>query len=105
MRTLKQLVYGQLMGVKQAYNRVFSGPDGEQVLLDIGRFCAPHQTTHVPGDPDESKLREGRRQVWLFIMGKMKATDRQIELLAAQIAESEQQRNVGRRDDDLREAS
>lgn len=63
---------------RAAYRTVFSGPESKLVLADLARFCRAMNTTYVPGDTDQSKHLEGRREVWLRIMAHLKLTDNQI---------------------------
>jgi len=55
-----------IMGRKRAYQRVFEGPDGQQVLIDLARFCRAHESTFDP-DARISATLDGRREVWLRI--------------------------------------
>jgi len=59
---LRRLITGR----KRAYQRVFEGPDGQQVLIDLARFCRAHESTFDP-DARISATLDGRREVWLRI--------------------------------------
>jgi len=37
------------------------------VVADLSRYCLAHDTTHVQGDPEQSQINVGRRDVWLHI--------------------------------------
>lgn len=52
---------------KRAYQMVFSGPAGAEVLEDMATFCRANKTCVVPGDPDLTKHLEGRREAFLRI--------------------------------------
>lgn len=50
------------------YKTVFGGQDGEDVLLDILKFCKVNQPTYIPGDPHTSAFNEGMRRVGLRLL-------------------------------------
>lgn len=62
----------------QSYKQVFAGVQAERVLGDLARFCHMNTTTHVTGDPTDSALLEGRRQVFLRIQAMCNLTGEQI---------------------------
>lgn len=62
----------------QAYRRTFAGPVPGVVLRDLARFCRANETTVVPGQPEASKILEGRREVWLRIQHHLQLTDEQL---------------------------
>lgn len=55
-----------LMGRKAAYCSVFEGPQGEEVLRDLAKFCRAGQTVFDP-DPRVTALLQGRQEVYLRI--------------------------------------
>lgn len=65
---------------RQAYQKVFAGPDAALVLEDLMDFCRAESSTFVLDDPNgrESAFREGRREVYLRIKGQMNFTDDQM---------------------------
>lgn len=52
----------------QQYKNVFSGKDGEEVLLDLLKFTKVNQPTYIPGDPHTSAFNEGMRRVGLRLL-------------------------------------
>ena len=76
----------RIFGRKRAYRRVFLdgdgniGPDAEIVLADLKRFCRAMSSTVVVSpvsksiDPLAMAMAEGRREVWLRIMGHLNMT-------------------------------
>lgn len=65
---------------KQAYQRTFSGVNGEKVLEDLARFCRANETTFLP-DARASALLEGRREVWLRIQNHLNLSPDELEKL------------------------
>ena len=62
---------------RTAYIKTFLNPFGEEVLLDLAKFCRAHETTfHV--DPRVHAVAEGRREVWLRIAKHLQLTDDQL---------------------------
>jgi hypothetical protein len=55
----------------QKYQRVFSGPEGQEVLDDLIRTHHVMSTT-FDGDPTKTIFREGERNVVLRILGILK---------------------------------
>lgn len=52
----------------------------EQVMLDLARFCYAYKTTTMKApmgsvDPIASAIAEGRRQVWLRLVGFLQTSD------------------------------
>lgn len=58
-----------------AYKSTFSGPQAEQVLADLRRFCRADVPTADVNNPNVTYLLEGRREVWLRVMSHLKLTD------------------------------
>lgn len=52
----------------QAYQRLFSSPDGQQVLSHLMEVAGVLHSSHVPGDALQSAWREGRRQIVCAIL-------------------------------------
>lgn len=74
---------------KYAYRRLFLGEDGlnadgQIVLADLAKFCKATSSTAVVSpisqrvDPIASALAEGRREVWLRIVGHLHIEDKVI---------------------------
>lgn len=55
------------------------GPDRDLMLWDLASYCYAKDTTHVPGDPFGSAVREGRRQVWNRLRRFSEMDDHEIE--------------------------
>lgn len=51
------------------------------VLADLSRFCLAHDTTHVQGDPEQSQINVGRRDVWLHIQEMMTLNNEDLQRL------------------------
>lgn len=64
-------------GRKGSYQRVFNGPSGQDVLLDLARFCRAHSSTFHP-DPRMAAQLDGRREVWLRIQQHLQLSDDQL---------------------------
>lgn len=56
-------------------------PPGEIVLRDLARICHVHKTT-AAANPTAMAVAEGRRQVFLHILGQLSLTDAQIERIS-----------------------
>jgi hypothetical protein len=56
--------------VAQAYRAALGldAPAGRLVLADLSRYCHALETTFVPGDPYQTMLNEGRRDVLNHIL-------------------------------------
>jgi len=72
---------------RYAYRRLFLGDnrlnaDGQTVLADLAKFCRANASTAVVSpisrsvDPIATAMAEGRREVWLRIMGHLHLEDR-----------------------------
>ena len=57
--------------LRKAYMDAFSTSSGNLVLKDLANRCFKHDTTHVPGDPETSRINEGKRQMLLHIESMM----------------------------------
>lgn len=53
---------------RRAYQLTYSSPAGQDVLLDLMRFCRANESCVVIGDRDRTAMLEGRREVWLRIV-------------------------------------
>lgn len=62
---------------RTAYVRTFLGPMGQEVLIDLARFCRAHDTTFHP-DARAHAVAEGRREVWLRIQRHLQLDDEQL---------------------------
>lgn len=51
-----------------AFQTVFNTPEGEQVLEYICKVGKVFEATHKPGDPEQSRINEGRRELALEIL-------------------------------------
>jgi hypothetical protein len=72
---------------RYSYRRLFLGDnglnaDGQMVLADLAKFCRANASTAVVSpisrsvDPIATAMAEGRREVWLRIMGHLHLEDR-----------------------------
>jgi len=52
---------------KRAYKLTFGSLSGQEVLMDLIKFCRATTTCAVPGDHDRTLIAEGRREVFLRI--------------------------------------
>lgn len=80
----------RIINRKQSYRRVFMdasglvGPDAEIVLADLRRFCRATSSTVMVSpvsksiDPIAMAMAEGRREVWMRIMGYLHIDEKQI---------------------------
>ena len=53
------------------YHRTFNTEPGKKVLYDLIKAHCMMSTTFVKGDPQESAMREGERQVVIRILSKL----------------------------------
>lgn len=60
-----------------AYRTTFSNPPGEEVLVDLARFCRAHQST-AHTDPVMAARLDGRREVWLRIQSHLRLSDEEL---------------------------
>lgn len=62
---------------RTAYVKTFLGPFGQEVLIDLAKFCrASESTFHT--DARAHAVAEGRREVWLRIQRHLQLTDEQL---------------------------
>lgn len=66
-----------LRGRKRSYQLVFSSPAGNDVLVDLAKFCRAAETTFDP-DPRIHAAMEGRREVWLRITQHLNLSSEQL---------------------------
>ncbi len=66
-----------------AYQTVFAGPVGQQVLVDLAKFCRACTTTFHK-DPRVAARLDGRREVFLRIQKHLNLTDDQLWSLISQ---------------------
>lgn len=62
---------------KAAYQTVFRGPLGGDVLADLAKFCCAFETTMGASERD-LLLNEGKRLVWLRIMKHLNFTPEEL---------------------------
>ena len=72
---------GFLHARKRAYSLCFGSPVGNEVLIDLSRFCRAVETCVVPGDHDRTLVLEGRREVFLRITEHMNLSTEQLYAL------------------------
>lgn len=74
--------YGRTMdflrGRKRAYSLTFQSPAGNEVLIDLAKFCRAAETCVVPGDNDLTRVLEGRREVWLRIQQQLNLSSEEL---------------------------
>ncbi|MGA0098498.1 MAG: hypothetical protein ACO3P1_13625 [Pseudomonadales bacterium] len=68
----------EIEALRLAYRRTFNTEDGERVLKDLRKRLRFEQTTHVPGDPNESAFLEGQRYAFLLIAGMLSEEREQV---------------------------
>lgn len=67
---------------KKAYQLALTSPAGQEVLIDLARFCRAAETCVIPGDPTRTSILEGRREVWLRIQNHLHLTSEQLMAIA-----------------------
>ena len=67
---------------RTAYVMTFHNAVGQEVLIDLAKFCRANETTFHP-DPRIHGALEGRREVWLRIQRHLQLTDEQLWALHA----------------------
>lgn len=77
-------------GKAAAYRTTFNSQYGPKVLRDLADFCHAFKTTESPENERLSALREGRRQVWLFIMHRLNLTPEQLSALYRDVINGEE---------------
>lgn len=65
---------------KRDYQLTFGQPSGQNVLIDLAKFCRADQTT-FDADPRIHAVLEGRREVWLRIQQHLNLTPQQLVAL------------------------
>jgi hypothetical protein len=65
---------------KRAYRLCFSTPAGNEVLVDLSRFCRAVDTTWSEDARHHARL-EGRREVWIRIQQHLRLKDEQLYML------------------------
>ena len=65
---------------KRTYQLAFGTPAGQEVLIDLAKFCRANSTTFDP-DPRLHAVLEGRREVWLRIANHLHLTQDQLYAL------------------------
>lgn len=59
----------------QNYKVAFGTTEGLGVLHDLAKVCGAYSSSHVSGDPLQTALNEGKREVYLYIMRILEAND------------------------------
>lgn len=84
----------KLVALRNAYRAIFEGSDrrltraAERVLGDLAGICHFTSSVAAPGlpwTPEQLQVAEGKRQVYLHIVGMLRAEDRDLWELAANI--------------------
>lgn len=65
---------------KQNYQLAFASPAGQEVLIDLMKFCRANETTFHPDARIHAAL-EGRREVWCRIQQHLNLTSEQLYIL------------------------
>ena len=65
VRDLK-LIKQTISDRKRAYSLAFTGPQGDEVMKDLAKFCRAEESCFHP-DARVHAVMEGRREVWLHI--------------------------------------
>lgn len=63
-----------LMGRQTAYRVLFQGPQADEVLADLAKFCRAHDSCYN-ADARIHAVLEGRREVFLRITRHLKLSD------------------------------
>lgn len=79
MRTLDFLRFR-----KRDFQMTWSSPAGQQVLIDLAKFCRADKSCFDP-DPRIHAVLEGRREVWLRIQQHLNLSPTQLASLYAGI--------------------
>jgi hypothetical protein len=87
MRRVGKLQARDLWDRSRAYKRTFDTAGGRIVLRDLAAFCFLDKTTHVVGDPYQSAVAEGRRQVLLRITAYCRLTPAEIDSFTVEVEE------------------
>lgn len=77
-------VLGRHQAIRGAYHFTFGLPEGKLVLHDLLQAAGLLETSMVPGDPQGTAYREGRRSVALEIIHKLRWTEGEMMQLALQ---------------------
>ena len=62
---------------KNSYRQTFGSPVGQEVLIDLAKFCRANETT-FDLDPRVHAAMEGRREVWLRITQHLNLSSEQL---------------------------
>lgn len=62
---------------KGSYQQALMSPAGQEVLIDLAKFCRANEPTFDP-DPRIHALLEGRREVWLRIQQHLNLSSDQL---------------------------
>lgn len=62
---------------KRDYQLCFKQPAGQEVLIDLARFCRASETC-FDADPRKHAVLEGRREVWLRIANHLNLSSEQL---------------------------
>ncbi len=65
---------------KRNYQLTFGGPAGQEVLVDLAKFCRANDTCY-DNDPRKHAVAEGRREVWLRIQRHLNLSPEQLNAL------------------------
>jgi len=68
---------------RTAYVKTFMNPVGNEVLVDLAKFCRANETTFHQ-DSRAHAVAEGRREVWLRIQRHIQLSDEQLWQLYGQ---------------------
>lgn len=71
-----------LRGRKRDFQGVWSSPAGQNVLIDLAKFCRASDSCFHP-DPRIHAALEGRREVWLRIQNHLNLSPTQLAALYA----------------------
>jgi hypothetical protein len=55
--------------------------NGQNVLIDLAKFCRANETCVIPNDAVLTSILEGRREVWLRIANHINLSDEQLYAL------------------------
>ncbi len=82
----------KMLGIRQSYKRVFSGPDGERVLDDLIRKYII--SSPVKGDADITLINLGKQQLAVEIVQKVYGSDSELRTALERATETTNQQET-----------
>lgn len=91
---IRDRTIGFLRRRKTSYQQALMSPAGQDVLIDLARFCRANESTFNT-DPRNHALLEGRREVWLRIQQHLHLSSDQLYQLYNGLRALEQDNSNG----------